>query len=147
MTIFWLVCSFCLSVRLSVCPSVRLSICPSVRLSVCPSVRLSVCLLQSRNQILSFTAPAGFLLIQGLRFSILKLTCNYLEAMCISYISMFMLRLDIYAAEPWYHVTSVTLTIQCLQLQHVRANKASLQSQSVSSFTTPPTTKSRAPRT
>ena len=53
---------------------------------------------------------------------------------------MFMFRLDIYAAEPWYHVTSVTLTIQCLQLQHVRANKASLQSLSVSSFTTPPST-------
>ncbi len=25
-----------------------------------------------------------------------------LEAMCISYISMFMFRLDTYAAEPWY---------------------------------------------
>jgi hypothetical protein len=31
------------------------------------------------------------------------------EAMCILYISMLMFSLDIYTAEPWYLVTSVTL--------------------------------------
>jgi hypothetical protein len=70
-----------------------------------------------------------------------------MEAMCISYMSMFMFRLDIYAAEPWYLVTSVTLIIQCFQLKQVKANKASHQSLSVSSFTTPPTTKSKAATT
>ncbi len=65
--------------------------------------------------------------------------------MCILYRSMFMFSLDTYAAEPWYLdilLYPVTLTIQCLLLRRVRANKASLQSLSVSSFTTPPTTKS-----
>jgi hypothetical protein len=44
---------------------------------------------------------------------------------------MFVFSLDIYAAEPWYFVISIALIIQCLLLKQVRANKASLQKNSV----------------
>ncbi len=44
---------------------------------------------------------------------------------------------------PWYIVISVTLNSYCLPRQHVRANKASHQTLSVSSSCTPPTTMSR----
>ncbi len=40
-----------------------------------------------------------------------------MEAMCILYMSMFMFRLDIYAVEPRYLVTYITLIIQCFELK------------------------------
>jgi hypothetical protein len=70
--------------------------------------------------------------------------------MCIVYISMFMFSLDINAAEPWYLGTllyPVTLNSYCVLLKHVRANKASLQTLSVSSFSTPPITSSTSTQT
>ena len=65
--------------------------------------------------------------------------------MCISYRSMFMYCRYLCGGTlvPWYIVISVTLISYWLLPQHVRANKASLQTLSVSSFTTPPTTTSR----
>ncbi len=54
--------------------------------------------------------------------------------------SMFMFRLDTYATEPWYLdilLYPVTLISHCMSLQHVRANKASLQTLSVSSLVLP----------
>ena len=73
--------------------------------------------------------------------SFLKKGKREMEAMCISYISMFMFRLDTYAAEPWYLGTSLYIRLPCISywllLQHVRANKASLQTLSVSSLLVP----------
>ncbi len=63
--------------------------------------------------------------------------------MRIVYMSMFMFSLDINEAEPWHFVYPVNLNSYCVLLKHVRANKALLQYISGSSFTTPPTTKSR----
>ena len=69
----------------------------------------------------------------------------------VLYIDLCLCIVDIYAAEPWYLdilLYPVTLNSYWLLLQHVRANKASLQTLSVSSLTcTPPPTRSTSTQT
>ena len=58
----------------------------------------------------------------------------------VLYIDLCLCIVDVYVTEPWYLdilLYPVTLISYCLLLQHVRANKASLQTLSVSSLVLP----------